>query len=816
MENNNESYEDILWNKYDHLQKRLIEKSLYYQSTIKYFKDVYNEIDKHKINLELINNEGKLNKPTKLDEIFNIFKDFMKFFLESHKKLINRIITNLQRFVMGIKKENPIYSDFKQFFHNYQIEQRKFNQIKEKFHESALEAETKTLKKVQKKNEKKTNELVDLSKKLKKEVGINLKKYQTSITELNKKREEYNSKQTDLIKYYVDTEKKELIMYYSILNDFLKIEIEKIIKYFYQDKFNNLSEKNKNKDIDKELEESLKKMKSNEKKDEKISFEYKSNIDFDKCLENEDFNAYAETVDIIKKNFNNIYEGITLEKEKLKNNIRELIKKFFELDKVEKSNEIKEEDEKLYFNSLNDPSTHPTFIKLMTKLRTNSKFNRQKKLIEILGKSFKIVLDEGEKNTSYWAAKNCIILSQTFYYDDVDEYEKKIKKYAFEYIKNDSWLTKKEFWIGYNFWIVEEELIKLEQLFPDITLEGIKNNKNFTPKKNNKISDIIFSQLLPSLTNMLEITKNNMYAIEIIELFHNKYSYLSEENMQCLFQLVSTDKEDIERMRNEYNKSKKGNNKIDQNNDEKKDKEENNTKIMKLIDMEENNKIINDKEQNNLIINDKEQNNLIINDKEENNKIINDKEQNNLIINDKEENNKIINDKEENNKIINDKDNNINIIINHKEDNLIKLNDQEYNELLKEKKQKEFNNIKDNDKKSDIKEFDNNINNSEILLSEKNILKDEEKENKNTELNSNSDKKVDNNFEIIPKEGINNNKNEENKKENDDIKEGNIMNIEEKSINKIVIEKKEENKDQEEIEKYKGNDDKKEEDINLK
>ena len=42
------------------------------------------------------------------------------------------------------------------------------------------------------------------------------------------------------------------------------------------------------------------------------------------------------------------------------------------------------------------------------------------------------------------------------------------------------------------------------------------------------------------------------------------------------------------------------------------------------------------------------------------------------------------------------------------------------------------------------------------------------------------------------------------------------MNIEEKSINKIVLEKKEENKDQEEIEKDKGNDDKKEKDINLK
>ena len=221
---------------------------------------------------------------------------------------------------------------------------------------------------------------------MKKEVGTNLKKYQTSINEINKKREEYNSKQTYLIKYYVDIEKNELIMYYVILNDFLKTEIQKIIKFFYQDKLSNLAEKKKKKDIDKELEESLKKLKSNEKKDEKISFEYKSNIDFDKCLENEDFKSYAQNVDIIKKNFNNIYEGITLEKEKLKNNIKESIKIFFELDKMEKSKEIKEKDEKLYFNSLKDPSTHPTFIKLMTKLRTNSKFNRQKKLIEILGK----------------------------------------------------------------------------------------------------------------------------------------------------------------------------------------------------------------------------------------------------------------------------------------------------------------------------------------------------------------------------------------------------------------------------------------------
>ena len=730
MENNIESYDDILWNKYDHLQKRLGEKYLYYQSSIKYFRDVCNEIENHKINLELINNDVKLNKPTKLDEIFNIFKEFMKLFLENHKKLINKIINNLQKFVTGIKKENPIYNDFKQCFHNYKIEQRKFNQIKEKFHESALEAETKTLKKVQKKNEKKTNELVDLPKKLKKEVGTNLKKYQTSLTEINKKREEYNSKQTDLIKYYVDIEKKELTMYYSVLNDFLKTEIEKTIKFFYQDKINKLSEKNKLKDIDKELEETLKKLKSNEKKDEKLSFEYKSNIDFDKCLENEDFNAYIETVDIIKKNFNNIYEGITLEKEKLKNNVRELIKKFFEIDKTVKLYQIKAEDEELYFNSLKDPSTHPTFIKIMTKLRTNSKFNRQNKLIEILGKSFKIILDEGEKNNSYWAAKNCMILSQTFYYEDEDENKNKIKKYAFEYIKKDSWLTKKDFWIGYDFWIVEEELQKFGKLFPDSNLEDIKNNKNFSPKINNKISDIIFSQLLPSITNMLEITKNNMLAVEIIELFHKKYNYLTEEKIQCLFQQITNNKDDIENMRKEYKKYLNKTN------------------------------IINNEENINIIKNDKEINNIKANNKEENNKAINDKEEIFNIINNKE-NNEIESEKDSKdfnninkNDINNKKDETntkIDNIINSNE-KILDINNSQKNKENEVNKEKELQNCIDknivnnqenirnseimNDKKDENKKFiDDNIENN-------NINENEEKEKNNILISKNEIKEI--------------------------------------------------------------------------
>ena len=700
MENNNESYEDILWNKYDHLQKRLGEKSLYYQSSIKYFKNVLFEIEKHLVNLTLINNEVKLKKPTKLDEIFTIFKESMNFFLENHKKLINKIIIHLEKYLTEIKKEKPIYNNFKHFYHNYQAEQKKFNQIKEKFHEIALAAETKTLKKVQKKNEKKTNEQVDLPKRLKNKVGNNLKKYQISLTEINKKREEYNTKQTVLIKFFVDIEKKELNTYYAILGDFLKIEFEKTIQYFYQKKINYLVVKNNTKDLDKELQLNLKKFKSNEKKDEKISFEYKSNIDFDKCLEKDDFNTYAETVSIIKNNFNSIYEGITLEKEQLKNNIRELIKRFYELDNSDKLSELKPEEIQSYFDLLKEPSTHSAFIKLITQLRTNSKFERQKILIEILGKSFKIVLDEAEKNKNYHTAKNCLILSQTFYYNERNDENKIVKKYALEYLKVDSWLTKKDFWVEYCLWMVEEELKKYTQLFSDINFEDIKNNKLFSPKKNSKISEIIFSQLLPSISNMLEITKNNMYAIEIIELFHEKFIYLNEDNIESLFLLISNDKEEIQKMRNIYLENKKG--------------------IVNFNEIKNEN--INNLVENNIINEDIEKDSIIINE--------NDKEKDkiNLIINDNDEGNSnlIINEQNENNIFINENNYKDNIYQNNEEkleNNIINPNYLNINGIDFESKDK-INNY--NFEKQNLNDI--NILNNNIIENEEEI-KEEENDN---------------------------------------------------------------------------------------
>ena len=156
-------------------------------------------------------------------------------------------------------------------------------------------------------------------------------------------------------------------IYYTILNDFLSLEKDKTIVFLNNSKFKKLQVKLQEKDVEKEIKEYFNEIKSDVKNDEKkaILFEgFKSNIDIDKCTKNEDINAYAEAVDIIDKNFKEIFDGITLEKEKLKNNIREWIKKFFDLD--EKNIDVDQDTiEEYYYTALKHPYTHKSFLKII-------------------------------------------------------------------------------------------------------------------------------------------------------------------------------------------------------------------------------------------------------------------------------------------------------------------------------------------------------------------------------------------------------------------------------------------------------------------
>ena len=553
MEINKESFDDILWNKYDNIQKQFDENQPYFQTLIKYYKEVLNEIDRHITNLSNIKGESQIKKFTKINDIFHLFNLCINLNLENHKKFITNTITNLETYISKLKQIVPVYTEFKQYIESYTLQKKNFNKIKEKFHESALLVETKTLKKVKKKNENQTKNPVEISNKLKKEVSDNLKKYQTSIEKTNQKREEFISKKKNLIKLYVEMEEFNINLYYTILNDFLSLEKDKTISFLNNSKFKKLQTQLQEKDVEKEIKEYFNEIKSNVNNDEKkaILFEgYKSTIDFDKCTKNEDINTYAETVDIIDKNFKEIFDGITLEKEKLKNTIREWIKKFFDFD--EKNIDIDQDIiDEYYYKALKHPYTHKSFLKIITDLRTTSHFNRNKQLIDLLGNSFKIILAEAKLNKDYWSAKNCLILSQTFYYLDNND-----KIYSSEYIKKDSWMTEKNFWIEFCSYMINEELKKLIISFPELTFDDIQQNKTYNEKLSSKIDNVIFSQLISLCNNIVYFTNDNLLIIEIIDIFKEKYIYLSEKNIQVLYQVISPDEIIIKNLIDEYNQNK--------------------------------------------------------------------------------------------------------------------------------------------------------------------------------------------------------------------------------------------------------------------
>lgn len=707
--NNKHTSVEIEWNEFEQLQKCISDKLIYYTTAIKFFREVFNEINRHQINLTLINNNSfktNMKYSSKLDDLFEYFKGIMKQHTDSHKKVITQIMKSMNNFCCLIKKDNFI-NEFKQIFTNYHSLVNIFNQNKDKFLKAQLEFETKILKKVEK-NEHNKN---DLQKKEKEKILASLKKYQASIEETNKIREDYKSKRNSLINYYNNIEKKEISMYNKFYTNVFKNEKDKIFKYYF-DTMSAIDLNRKNY-ISKELDDIKKKVEKNKKKEIKLTFEYKTNINFESCLENNKFNTYIETVKIIKNMFNNtIFNDINIEDEKIKNNLRDILKQFFQ-----KDDDINENAKTQYFNLLKNPLTHRTFLKILTKLRTNSGYKRSKKLIDLFEQSFKIILEEAEKNQDLSVAKNCLILSQTFYFEEEGENGKIKKIYPFENLKKENtWLKKRDFWLRYCEWMVDEELKKFISQFDDISLQEIKEKKNFSPNVNMKIGNIIYAQLLPSLPNMLEIVKKKINGIEIIETFKQNYIYLSKENINGLLATISSNKDEIEELLNEYR---------------------NNIEFQQLI----NNANQFDKKENNEQINN---NKTTINNKDVESTPI---EQNNNLENYNIINDNIINACTSNNIIITNNNNDMNIETNKSDETPKNIKDNKINEHIEnnygEKLEKENEEIPDKpinnlDKQKDEKEKEEkDKNKTEDIKEDENEKKEENEQNDNEKNNTN-------------------------------------------------------------------------------
>ena len=458
-------------------------------------------------------------------------------------KMINTILN----YIIELKElYNPYFKKYDEFL----ISQKKFaskilelENSKSNFYEASKKAELFTYQflnkkvfnlKIKNQNEfKEKEELKNLAK-------IELDKYKLKIIEANEELKLFNDNQKKLFK----VEKELLIKYNSIYSDSL------MTYYEHQMKINQLANDIKETIVNLNIKNNKKELNdylNNYKQIEKIEFkQYKSHIQFDNCENaiqlSACFMAYNEMAHVIGK-----YKDIELLNEAQKLEISKEIDRILHLDK-----KITEEDENKLKEIIKNEMGQNIFINLFSTLRSTGLYEKSEKFIISMGKMLNIILKYAEKENNFEKVKNCIILSQTFYYFDLN----KEKKYIFGFIKDNNWLKGEKFW----------------RTFIDVTLNTeFKKLSNF---KNQNKNEVLLTQLLPFVNNMKEFGIDYCIIIKIIDEILEKYKYLNKESYNTLFSLISSDNEEIEKYRKKYKENLDLEKEL-YNNEEKKNNEKN-------------------------------------------------------------------------------------------------------------------------------------------------------------------------------------------------------------------------------------------------
>ena len=561
---------------YEKLQKRINDKSNFLESAFHSFSDLNKSLKDFL--KQVIQYNTKFTSIIKSPEEQPIHETCKLIFqklindLEQNSIVIDEYRTNLNQLLTHFNQEKNIYEDLKRINKELDEEKNKLIKNRDTYYKVARDAEKKIKIFVQNNMHNLSNLSPELKTELNNIVSNPIKcydNYTSSISKVNDLVIKFNNTQNYIFNSLPDLGNEDGVFFFRLVRLYFQC-LENCEKYLNSNKkqMNNSKTVETNSALKILIEENENK-KRYEKKVNLV--QYQSDINFNSCKNRNEFDICANTVDTINKYINkDIFKDYNYNQE-LKNYEESiLVKKLFE-----EKGELSDDMENNFLASLNDPSIYYTVIIVLSQLRTNNKLNKSKSLIKCLGKAFNKILDYAEKNKIYDHAKNCIILSQTYYYQESNEKE---KIFLSEEIKNHKWLTSQEFWREFIDCMIRLEFSRLEN---DLNLPYFSADKkmNITKEIKSKFNDVVFSQLLAYITNMIYFIPDKKIVLKISDEFVQKYNYLSNSNLDTLFGIISQDKEEIEKLRNEYNQIKtiKGNESLkeeDKNNKENQEKTE--------------------------------------------------------------------------------------------------------------------------------------------------------------------------------------------------------------------------------------------------
>ena len=556
-------FEEKLWGQYDLLHKRLLKKIECYENYFKKFETIKNAFSdimrilkttdfklgnssNFLINIPRVSlTEKEFEKLSRdVPSTINSIKCSLEDQIEESSRTIQNVLLIFSNFIKQMKDEKKEYDDFQRYLNTYNNMYNEEKKILDKnmklYHQKGQLAEKSVLDyKNLELNSKSPSDtfLVEKSQNKAKEfVNEYIKPfiiYKESVNKANDLRNEFIKKQNNLLDIYYDLEDKTDILNSDIIQIF--IQSSKNQMDLSKENMDDFEEMKTNINKGQNIEELINEFGKNKKINDEIKLIYfSSEINFDICDNSKTFNAFLETILYIRNVNKDEYPNFNEKAEREKNDMREIITRLFE--------KHTEEDESKLIDYINNSEKHNTFFVILSKFRNSNNPNNNIKLIDTLGKVLNIILNIAYMNLNYEVAKNCIIFSKTFFYNSEDN----IRHFLFEKIRDHEWLTKKEFWSNFILININQELSKFLSFYKDIALSDIeKVNEKITDKIKNKLSDLLFSQILPYVSDMSEFNINNTLISEIIVEFCSKYRYLNEEKIKSILNIVFKEKKEV-------------------------------------------------------------------------------------------------------------------------------------------------------------------------------------------------------------------------------------------------------------------------------
>ena len=334
-------------------------------------------------------------------------------------------------------------------------------------------------------------------------------KYKYYIKKTNEFRTLYIENQKNIISFYLQSEKNEANLIKNILKEYYeqqKLQND-VIKNYISNNENSYSHFQVFNEMDNIINNFIKNNNSKiEQKVDFIDYEPKKNFNIYESILT--YNNYIDAIYKLKSKVEEeLLPSININKEKKKKELGELLFNFFSKDPVQnsQSNVNKIQNYIIY----DDTSTHFYLLGMLTSLRGTGNFCKSEEFIKKIGIIFNDLLLNAEKNNNIDIARNCIIISETYYYLDNNN-----KIFLKAFIRKNKWLRSSDFWRYFILDSLNKEIIKFN------------SNSDFfeDDKKAKKFSEIIFSCLVPFFNNLKYYISEKRVANKILNEFIIKFN----------------------------------------------------------------------------------------------------------------------------------------------------------------------------------------------------------------------------------------------------------------------------------------------------